>query len=89
MARVYGWSVGLTREDLLCVPGMLAFGFTSRRGPDAELAQLFEVGFNGEMGLALKEVESCLLRTEEIAAIYLAPGAPGPDPTWPGATLPR
>jgi uncharacterized protein (DUF169 family) len=26
MARVYGWSMGLTPEDLICVSGMLAFG---------------------------------------------------------------
>ncbi len=75
MARVYGWAVGLTREDLLCVPGMLAFGFTPAADPILELAQLFcEVGFNGEMGPALKEVESMpRFAPEEIAAIYLAP----------------
>ncbi|MEW6658531.1 MAG: DUF169 domain-containing protein [Thermodesulfobacteriota bacterium] len=75
MARVYGWSVGLTREDLICVPGMLAFGFTPAADPILELAQLFcEVGFNREMGPALKEVESLpRFAPEEIAAIYLSP----------------
>ena len=28
LARVYGWPVGLTQDDLICVPGMLVFGFT-------------------------------------------------------------
>ena len=28
MARVYEWTVGVTREDLICVPAMIAFGFT-------------------------------------------------------------
>ena len=28
MARVYGWTVGLTQEDLICVPAMIMFGFT-------------------------------------------------------------
>jgi len=75
MARVYGWSVGLTREDLICVPGMLAFGFTPAADPILELAQLFcEVGFNGEMGPALKEVEALpRFAPSEIAAIYLSP----------------
>jgi uncharacterized protein (DUF169 family) len=75
MARIYGWSVGLTREDLICIPGMLAFGFTPAADPILELAQLFcEVGFNREMGPALKEVESLpRFAPEEIAAIYLSP----------------
>jgi len=75
MARVYGWSVGLGREDLICVPGMLAFGFAPAADPILELAQLFcEVGFNRELGPTLKEVESLpRFAPEEIAAIYLAP----------------
>lgn len=75
MARVYGWPVGLTREDLVCVPGMLAFGFTPAADPIMELAQLFcEVGFSREIGPALKEVEAMpRFAPEEIAAIYLAP----------------
>ena len=75
MARVYGWSVGLTREDLVCIPGMLAFGFTPATDPILELGQLFcEVGFSKEMGPALKEVEALpRFAPDEIAAVYLSP----------------
>ena len=75
MARVYGWPVGLTREDVVCVPGALAFGFTPASDPILELAQLFcEVGFYPEIGPALKEVEALpRFATEEVAAIYLCP----------------
>lgn len=75
MARVYGWAVGLTREDVICVPGSLAFGFTPAADPVMELAQLFcEVGFNRELGPALKEVEALpRFGPEEIKAIYLCP----------------
>ena len=75
MARVYGWPVGLTRDDLICIPGMLAFGFTPAADPVMELGQLFcEVGFHQEIGPALKEV-AALPRFEprEIEAIYLCP----------------
>ncbi len=30
MARVYGWTVGLTKEDILCVPAAIAFGFSAK-----------------------------------------------------------
>jgi uncharacterized protein (DUF169 family) len=75
MARVYGWAVGLTREDLICIPGMLAFGFTPATDPILELGQLFcEVGFHSELGPALKEVEALpRFGAEEVAAIYLCP----------------
>ena len=75
MARVYGWPMGLTQDDLICIPGMLAFGFTPATDPLLELAQLFcEVGFHQEMGPALKEVESIPhFAPQEIAALYLCP----------------
>jgi uncharacterized protein (DUF169 family) len=75
MARVYGWPVGLTQADLLCVPGMLVFGFTPAADPIMELGQLFcEVGFHQDLGPALKEVEALpRFEPQEIGAIYLCP----------------
>ncbi len=75
MARVYGWAVGLAQEDLICIPGMLAFGFTPATDPILELAQLFcEVGFHPEAGPALKEVEALpRFGPQEVAALYLCP----------------
>jgi uncharacterized protein (DUF169 family) len=75
MARVYGWPVGLTKDDLTCVPGMLAFGFTPATDPILELGRLFcEVGFHPELGPALKELEA-LPRFDpaEVAALYFCP----------------
>ncbi len=75
MARVYGWPVGLTQEDLICVPGMLVFGFTPATDPIMELGQLFcEVGFHQDLGPALKEVEGLpRFEPQEVGAIYLCP----------------
>jgi uncharacterized protein (DUF169 family) len=75
MARVYGWPVGLTQEDLICVPAMLAFGFAPVTEPAQELAQLFcDVGFHSETGPALKEAEAlCRFQPQEIGAVYLCP----------------
>ncbi len=75
MTRTYGWAVGLTRDDVICVPGSLAFGFTPAADAGLELAQLFcEVGFHAALGPALKEVEALpRFANEEVAAIYLCP----------------
>ena len=75
LARVYGWPVGLTQEDLICIPGMLVFGFTPATDPILELGQLFcEVGFHPALGPALKEVEALpRFEPQEVEAIYLCP----------------
>ena len=75
MARVYGWTVGLTKEDLICVPAMIAFGFSSASEPANSLATLFcEVEFASEKEQALKEAQSIVrLKNAEYEAILLAP----------------
>ena len=79
MARVYGWTVGLTREDLICVPAMIAFGFSGAADPAATLAGLFcEVSFHEDEKQAGKETASMtLLENNTYGAIVLSPLAKG------------
>src|SRR5664279_3373772 len=72
LARVYGWPVGLTQDDLICIPGMLVFGFTPATDPVMELGQLFcEVGYHPDLGPALKEVEALpRFEPQEVAATF-------------------
>jgi uncharacterized protein (DUF169 family) len=75
LARVYGWPVGLARDDLLCIPGMLTFGFTPAIDPVMELGQLFcETGFHQDLGPALKEVTALpRFEPQEVGALYFCP----------------
>ncbi len=75
MARNYGWTVGLTKEDVICVPASIVFGFSDSLDPPASLARLFcEINFSSTDDLARKETSS-MSRFEngEIEAIVLAP----------------
>jgi uncharacterized protein (DUF169 family) len=75
MARNYGWTIGLAREDIICVPAAIAFGFSDATDPSLSLVDLFrEVGFSGNDDLARKEISS-MSRFEngEIKGIVLAP----------------
>lgn len=75
MARNYGWMVGLTKEDVICVPAAIVFGFSESPDPQATLSKLFcDVTFSGTEGLAMRET-SPMSRFEggEIEAIALAP----------------
>jgi uncharacterized protein (DUF169 family) len=75
MARIYGWTVGLTKDDLICVPAAIAFGFSSSPDTASSLTRLFcEAGYSKNEETAKKESVSIQrLEKEEYEAIVLAP----------------
>ncbi|MBI4965717.1 MAG: DUF169 domain-containing protein [Desulfomonile tiedjei] len=75
MARVYGWTVGVTTADLICVPAMVAFGLTPAVDQRKVLGKLFcEVGFLKDAAAAQEETGSMqFLAKGEFEAILLAP----------------
>jgi uncharacterized protein (DUF169 family) len=75
LARVYGWTVGLTREDLICVPAMIAFGFSGAADPPATLASLFcQVDFSKDQEGAKQEITAMSrLENREYEALVLSP----------------
>ncbi len=81
MARVYGWTIGLTREDLICVPAMIMFGFTEAKDQSATLAGLFcEINFSSDREKALAEISSMTrIANREYQALLLTPLAKSPE----------
>lgn len=75
MARSYGWTVGLAREDLICVTAMIAFGFSGASDPIETLGKLFcEIDFAQDEKRGIEEVEAMVrLENDEYEAIVLAP----------------
>lgn len=75
MARTYGWTVGLAQEDLICVPAMIAFGFSGASNPVETLGNLFcEVDFSPDKARGRNEAENMVrLENSEFEAIVLAP----------------
>lgn len=46
MARLYGWNVGLRKEDIVCVPALLGWGMSPVENRQGELEKLMQaVGF--------------------------------------------
>jgi len=75
IARNYGWTMALAREDVICVPAAIAFGFSDSSDQPASLAGLFsEINFSQNFELGMKETSS-MARFErgEIEAILSAP----------------
>jgi uncharacterized protein (DUF169 family) len=75
MARVYGWTVGVTKDDLICVPAMVTFGLTPAVNQPKVLGKLFcEVGFLKDEAAAQAETGSMqYLAKGEYEGILLAP----------------
>jgi uncharacterized protein (DUF169 family) len=75
MARIYGWTVGLTKEDVVCVPAAIAFGFSTSTDSAASLGKLFCGGSYSkteEIGQA-EATTIQRLEKDEYEAILLAP----------------
>lgn len=75
MARVYKWTLGLAKEDLICVPAMIAFGLTKSQKPAETLGKLFcAASFHKDQESAEGETtEMCLLEKGEYSAVLMGP----------------
>ncbi len=75
MARLHRWTVGLRKQDLICVPAMITFGFTNASDPMATVGKLFnQVTFAETEETALKETATMEhFERGEYPAILLAP----------------
>jgi uncharacterized protein (DUF169 family) len=75
IARNYGWSVGLTVEDLICVPAILSFGMARYGDQKESLSGLFcDVTFAKDSVSANLQTEAMnLFSPGECSAILLQP----------------
>lgn len=75
MARSYGWTVGLAKEDITCVPAMISFGFTGSQNQVETVAKLFtEVTFSKDRETGAKETSSMsFIPSGELQAVLLGP----------------
>ncbi len=75
LARNYGWHMALTKDDIICVPALLAFGMTPAPDARAELSNLFcEVTFKSNEKVSLEEVNGMnLIEKGEFDGILLFP----------------
>lgn len=83
MARAYGWTVGLTKEDIVCVPAMITFGFTGASEQRAVLGKLYcEVSLSRNQESGISEADSMsMIPSGAFKAVLLSPLAKAPfDP---------
>lgn len=75
MARMYGWTVGLTKQDIICVPAMISFGFTGARNQIETVGKLFcDVTFARDRESGSNEAGMMsFIPSKEIEAILIAP----------------
>jgi uncharacterized protein (DUF169 family) len=74
-ARNFGWTVALTKEDVICIPATIVFGFSDSPDLFAYLTNVYcATGFSSTEDLARKEISSMSrFEKDEIEAIVLSP----------------
>lgn len=75
MARLYGWTVGITKEDVVCVPGAIAFGFSTADDQAKAMSQLWcEGSYSKNEEIGYKEAKSLyILKNNEYSALLFSP----------------
>jgi uncharacterized protein (DUF169 family) len=75
MARIYKWTMGLEKEDLICVPAMIAFGFTRSSKQRTSLGKLFcEAGFHQDQDRAEMETQQMsFFESGQYQGVLMAP----------------
>jgi uncharacterized protein (DUF169 family) len=75
MARNYGWQMGITAEDIVCVLAALAFGFTKSTDQRKEMAESFlESTYKTGIEKAVSEVaQMCFLDGDEYQSLLISP----------------
>ncbi|MEJ5300506.1 MAG: DUF169 domain-containing protein [Thermodesulforhabdaceae bacterium] len=75
MARIYGWTVGLDKSDLICVPAILAWGMSHAQDARKEMVSLLvQVGFAQNEETAKAQIEAMIIPEEgSITGILMAP----------------
>ena len=84
LARTYRWTVGLTAEDIVCVPALIAFGHAENKDPHQLLCSFFaRVGWSKDEETAAGEVASMSFmpkgRASAMVFSPLAKGVVDPD----------
>ncbi len=75
MARLYGWAVGLRREDIICVPALLGWGMVPVEDRQNELEKLMQaVGFAESAASAAAQANAMMcVPPGAVYGILLAP----------------
>ncbi|MCX7816339.1 MAG: DUF169 domain-containing protein [Syntrophales bacterium] len=75
MARLYGWTVGITKEDVVCVPGAIVFGFSTAEDPAKTMSQLWcEGSYSKTEEIGYREAKNLYtFKTNEYSALLFSP----------------
>jgi uncharacterized protein (DUF169 family) len=80
MARLYGWTVGLAKEDIVCVPALMGWGMADVEDRQGELSRLLQtVGFAAEGSVAAAQASAMICPDQgAVGGILLSPLAKTP-----------
>jgi uncharacterized protein (DUF169 family) len=74
IARRWGWSIGVTRDDINCIPALIGFGWREPESPDAIVDYLMSMAYFETKDAAIKTLQKMtIMEPKRFEKLYISP----------------
>lgn len=74
IARRWGWSMGIEKDDINCIPALMGFGWREPETPDAVIDFLMSMGYFETKEAAIKTLEKMtIMEPGRFERLYISP----------------
>jgi len=74
IARRWGWAIGVTKDDINCIPALIGFGWREPESPDAIVDYLMSMGYFQTKDAAIKTLQKMIMmEPNRFEKLYISP----------------
>jgi len=74
IARRWGWSIGVTKDDIKCIPALISFGWREPESPDAVIDYLMSMAYFETKDAAIKTLRKMtIMEPNRFEKLYISP----------------
>jgi len=74
IARRGGWSIGVTKDDIKCIPALISFGWREPESPDAVIDYLMSMAYFETKDAAIKTLRKMtIMEPNRFEKLYISP----------------
>lgn len=74
IARRWGWTIGVTKDDINCIPALIGFGWREPESPDAIVDYLMSMAYFQTKDAAIKTLQKMIMmEPNRFEKLYISP----------------
>ncbi len=74
IARRWGWAIGVTKDDINCIPALIGFGWREPESPDAIVDYLMSMAYFQTKDAAIKTLQKMIMmEPNRFEKLYISP----------------